>query len=158
MTWDTLVYLERKTSLLILATLDSSVDIPIDVVVRPFLIELRYVPTYCCLIRETKVQDDKPWYHDIYQFLRSHTYPEVAIAKDRRALRQLTTRFVICGDILYRWFAAGMLLLCLDWDSKNRMMREAHAGVCCPHMGWHMLAHKIMRIGYFWLTMETNYC
>ena len=58
-----------------LATLASSMDIPIDVVVRPLLIELRSAPAYCCLNRETEVQDDLPWYHDIYQFLRSNTYP-----------------------------------------------------------------------------------
>ena len=33
-----------------LATLASSVDIPIDVVIRPLLIELRSAPAYCCLI------------------------------------------------------------------------------------------------------------
>ena len=49
-----------------LATLASSMDIPTDVVIRPLLIESRFVPAYCCLIRETKVQDDLPWYHDIY--------------------------------------------------------------------------------------------
>ena len=85
-----------------LATLASSVDIPIDVVVRPLLIELRFAPTYYCLIGETEVQDDLPWYHDSYQFLRSGTYPEVATTKDQRALRHLATRFVICGDTLYR--------------------------------------------------------
>nr|CAN80615.1 hypothetical protein VITISV_038471 [Vitis vinifera] len=37
-------------------------------------------------------------------------------------------------------------------------MREVHAGVCGPHMRGHMLAHKIMRTGYFWLTMETDCC
>ena len=37
-------------------------------------------------------------------------------------------------------------------------MREVHAGVCGPHMGEHMLARKIMKIGYFWLTMETDCC
>ncbi|RVW40339.1 hypothetical protein CK203_114841 [Vitis vinifera] len=37
-------------------------------------------------------------------------------------------------------------------------MREVHAGVCGPHMGGHMLARKIMRTGYFWLTMETDCC
>ena len=31
-------------------------------------------------------------------------------------------------------------------------------GVCGPHMGGHMLARKIMRTGYFLLTMETDYC
>ena len=72
------------------------------VVIRLLLIELRSAPAYCCLIGETEVQDDLPWYHDIYQFLISDTYPEVATAKDRRALRNLATRFVICGDTLYR--------------------------------------------------------
>ncbi|RVW62232.1 Transposon Ty3-I Gag-Pol polyprotein [Vitis vinifera] len=94
-----------------LATLASSVDIPIDVVIRPLLIESR-----------------------------SGTYPEVATAKDRRALRNLATRFVICGDTLYRRSADGMLLLCLDRASADRVMREVHSGVCGPHMGGHMLA------------------
>ena len=49
-----------------LATLASSVDIPIDVVIRPLLIEMRFVPAYCCLVGKTEVQDDLPWYHDIY--------------------------------------------------------------------------------------------
>ncbi|RVW62698.1 hypothetical protein CK203_062684 [Vitis vinifera] len=141
-----------------LATLASSVDIPIDVVIRPLLIESRSAPAYCCLIGETEVQDDLPWYHDIYQFLRSGTYPEVATTKDRRALRHLATRFVICGDTLYRRSADGMLLLCLDRASADRVMREVHSGVCGPHMGGHMLARKIMRTGYFWLTMETDCC
>ncbi|KAL6310856.1 hypothetical protein AAG906_036946 [Vitis piasezkii] len=52
----------------------------------------------------------------------------------------------------------GLLLLCLDRTSADRVMREVHAGVCGPHMGGHMLARKIMRAGYFWLTMETDCC
>ncbi|KAL6323594.1 hypothetical protein AAG906_039185 [Vitis piasezkii] len=85
-----------------LATLTSSVDFSTDVVIRPLLIELRF-----------------------------GTYPKDATAKDRRALTQLATRFVICGETLYRRSTDGMLLL-------------FHAGVCCPHMGGHML-DKIMR-------------
>ena len=110
-----------------LATLASSVDFSIDVVVRPLLIELRSAPPYSCLIGNTEVQDDLPWYHDIYQFLRSGTYLEVGPTKDRRALRHLATRFVICGDTLYRRSADGMLLLCLDRASADRVMREVHA-------------------------------
>ena len=71
-------------------------------IVRPLLIESRSAPAYCCLIGDIKNQDELPWYHDIYQFLSCGAYPEIATAKDRRALRQLTTRFVICGDALYR--------------------------------------------------------
>ncbi|RVW66506.1 Retrovirus-related Pol polyprotein from transposon 17.6 [Vitis vinifera] len=99
--------------------------------IRPLLIELRSAPAYCCLIGE---QRSRMIYLGImiYQFLRSGTYPERS--------------------------ADGMLLLCLDRASADRVMREVHAGVCGPHMGGHMLARKIMRTGYFWLTMETDCC
>ena len=127
-------------------------------IIRLLLIETRFAPAYYHLIDEAEVQDDLPWFHDIHQFLRSGTYPEAATTKDRRALRQLATRFVICGKTLYRRSTDGMLLLCLDWASADQVMREVHAGVCGPHMGGHMLACKIMRTDYFWLTMETNCC
>ena len=51
-----------------------------------------------------------------------------------------------------------MLLLCLNCTSTDRVMRKVHVGVCGPHIWGHMLAHKIMRTDYFWLTMETNCC
>ena len=141
-----------------LATLASMIDIPKGVVVRPLLIDTRSVLAYCCLIDESGFDDGLPWYHDIYQFLRYGTYTEAVTAKDKRALRQLATRFVINGETLYRRTADGVLLLCLDRDSADRAMREVYAGVCGPHMGGHMLARKIMRTGYFWLTMKTDCC
>ena len=65
---------------------------------------------------------------------------------------------MIHGETLYRRTFDGVLLLCLDRDSANQAMREVHAGVCGPHIGGHMLARKILRTGYFWLTMETYCC
>ncbi|RVW61507.1 Retrovirus-related Pol polyprotein from transposon 17.6 [Vitis vinifera] len=107
-----------------LATLASMIDIPADATVRPLLIESRSAPAYCCLIDDMEIDDGLPWYHDIYHFLRLGVYPEAATAKDRRALRQLATRFVICGETLYRRSPDGMLLLCLDRASADRVMRE----------------------------------
>ncbi|RVW34749.1 hypothetical protein CK203_111347 [Vitis vinifera] len=111
-----------------------------DSIVRPLLIETRSAPTYYYLIGEIEDQIELPWYHDIYQFLSCGTYAESISAKDRRALRQLATRFVICGDALYRRSPDGLLLLCLDRTSADRVMREVHAGVYGLHMGGHMLA------------------
>ena len=141
-----------------LATLASMIDIPEGVVVRPLLVETRVVPTYCCLINESSFNDGLPWYHDIYQFIRYGTYLDVMAAKDMRTLRQLATHFMIHGETLYRRAIDGVLLLCLDQDSADRTMREVHVGVCGPHIGGHMLARKIMRTGYFWLTMEADCC
>ena len=78
------------------------IDIPIEATVRPLLIESRSVPAYYCLINEAKFDDGLPWYHDIYQFLRLGAYPEAAMAKDKRTLRQSVAQFVICGETLYR--------------------------------------------------------
>ena len=113
-----------------LATLASVVEIPAGVTMRPLMIETRFAPSYYCLIEDIENQDELPWYHDIYQFLSCGVYPETATPKDRRALRQLATRFVICGDALYRRSPDGLLLLCLDRASANRVMREVHVGVC----------------------------
>ena len=52
-----------------LATLAFMIDIPTKATVCRLLIELRFVPTYCCLIDEAEFDDGLPWYHDIYQFL-----------------------------------------------------------------------------------------
>ena len=97
-----------------LATLASMIDIHEGVVVRFLLIETRSVPSYCYLINESGFDDGLSWYHDIYHFLRYGTYLEAVTAKDKRALRQLATRFVIHGETLYRHTADGVLLLCLD--------------------------------------------
>ena len=40
-----------------LTTLASMIDIPTNTVVRSLLIESRSVPTYCCLIDETELDD-----------------------------------------------------------------------------------------------------
>ncbi|WKA00253.1 hypothetical protein VitviT2T_018632 [Vitis vinifera] len=116
------------------------IDIRADATVRLLLIESRSTPAYCCLIDDAEPDDGLPWYHDIYHFLRLSVYLETATAKDKRALRQLAARFMICGEMLYRRSPDGMLLLCLDRASVDRVMREIHSGVCGPHMGGHMLA------------------
>ena len=95
------------------------IDILANTIVCPLLIELRSIPAYCYLIDEAEFDDGLPWYYDIYQFLRLDIYLEVATAKDKRAFRQLATRFVICRETLYRRSADGMLLLCLDRVSTD---------------------------------------
>ena len=72
-----------------LATLASMIDIPEGVVVRPLLVEIRSVPTYCCLIYESGFDDGLPWYHDIYQFLRYGTYLEAVTAQGQESFEAI---------------------------------------------------------------------
>ncbi|RVW40341.1 Retrovirus-related Pol polyprotein from transposon 17.6 [Vitis vinifera] len=122
-----------------LATLASSMDIPTDVVIRPLLIESRFVPAYCCLIRETKVQDDLPWYHDIYRFLRSGTYLEAATTKDQRALRKISPKsssghefILVAIDYFTKWVEAastrGATHYSLVYGMKTVLLVETEMG------------------------------
>ena len=106
-----------------LATLASIIEIHVGVTMQPLLIETRSAPVYYCLIGDIENRDKFPWYHDIQQFLLYGTYPELAMAKDKRALRQLATKFVVYGDALYRRSPDVMLLLCVDCAFADRVIR-----------------------------------
>ena len=49
-----------------------------------------------------------------------------------------------------------MHLRCLKREEVEGVMEEVHQGICGSHMNGRMLAKKILRIGYYWNTMETD--
>ena len=46
---------------------------------------------------------------------------------------------------------------CVNKNEAQKLMEAIHEGVCGPYMNRTVLANKIARQGYFWLTMEINY-
>jgi len=48
------------------------------------------------------------------------------------------------------------LLRCIDARQATAVMSEVHSGVCGPHMNGYVLAKKILRASYYWLTMERD--
>ena len=49
-----------------------------------------------------------------------------------------------------------MHLRCLKKEEVERVKEEVHQGICGPYMNRRMLAKKILRMGYYWNTMEFN--
>lgn len=47
-----------------------------------------------------------------------------------------------------------MHLLCVPEHEARAIMEQVHEGECGPHMNGRPMAKKIVRQGYFWLTME----
>ncbi|XP_033512022.2 uncharacterized protein [Nicotiana tomentosiformis] len=45
----------------------------------------------------------------------------------------------------------------VDAKEASRLLEEIHVETCGPHMNMFVLAKKISKAGYFWMTMETNY-
>jgi hypothetical protein len=77
-----------------LATLTSLVQIPENTFIRPIEIKRREVLAHereVCMLHD-EINDRKPWYYDIGNFVEDMVYPEGADRKDRRVLRLLATQ------------------------------------------------------------------
>ncbi|XP_058216783.1 uncharacterized protein LOC131327654 [Rhododendron vialii] len=140
-----------------LATLVSMVKLPLGDKLRPILIEQRDYPAYQYVNSIDDVGDGLPWCHDIWNFVESGKYPADASKKDQLALRRIAAQYILCGGKLYKRSHCGMHKLCVSGSEATRIMEEVHEGVCGPHMSGVMLARKILRQGYFWFTMESQY-
>ena len=49
-----------------------------------------------------------------------------------------------------------VLLRCVDEGEAGMLMKEIHEGSFGTHANGHAMARKILRAGYYWLTMESN--
>jgi hypothetical protein len=75
---------------------------------------------------------------------------------DKKTLRRLAIDFYLDGEILYERSFDGTLLRCLNATYARKALREVHEGICSTHASGHMIARKIQRAGYFWMTLEKD--
>jgi len=139
-----------------LATLSSMFEINQDGVLPMIQMKSHEESTYCHFIEEEL--DGKPWYFDIKRYLKTREYPEEASENDKRTLRMLATNFILSEDVLYKRNHDMVLLRCVDAKETESILEEVHGGTFRTHMNGHSMARKILRAGYFWLTMENDCC
>ena len=137
-----------------LATLAAMATIDLGHRVQPVHIDIRNNPAYCYSIEEEI--DGKPWYYDIKNFVQKQEYPEEASKTDRKTIRRLAMSFYLDGEILYKRSFDGTLLRCLSATDARKALQEVHEGICSTHASGHMMARKIQRAGYFWMTLEKD--
>ena len=113
-------------------------------------------PVYCYLIEEEK--DGKPWYFDIKRYIEDKEYPHEASDNDKRTLQRLAAGFFLSGNILYKRNHDMVLLRCVNAREVEQMLVEVHEGSFETHANGHAMARKILRAGYYWLTMESDCC
>jgi ribonuclease HI len=143
-----------------LATLASLIKLAKGDDVRPLWIETRDIPAYyvCveeCMDVETEV-DNKPWYYDIKRFVQDREYPPQATENEKKYIRRMAFQFFLSGEILYKRTHDATLLRCVDAKEANRLIQEMHAGLMGAHTNGPFLARKIMRAGYYCLTMKRD--
>ncbi|XP_030964282.1 uncharacterized protein LOC115985480 [Quercus lobata] len=135
------------------------VETPEGVWTRPLEIEQSYKEVHKGKTEAsimTTEEEEVPWYYDIMKFLKLKAYLDGANKRECHSFKMMATQYILCGGQLYRRSYDGIHLRCLKKEEAERVMEEDHQGICGPYMNGRMLAKKILRIGYFWNTMETN--
>jgi len=51
-----------------------------------------------------------------------------------------------------------MLFRCVDSKEAELILQEVHERTFGTHMNGHSMARKILRTGYFWMTIENDCC
>ena len=60
------------------------------------------------------------------------------------------------NDKLYKRGFSQLYLRCVKEEEAKYILENVHDGICDDHMGAKSLVRKIMRVGYFWPTMQQD--
>ncbi|XP_019157206.1 PREDICTED: uncharacterized protein LOC109153800 [Ipomoea nil] len=91
------------------------------------------------------------WIEDVRRFKETGELPNDPGVAAR--VRRKTPSFQIIDGQMYKQSFGGPLLKCLLRPEAEKIMDEAHRGICTAHQGAHTLARKLVVQGYYWLTM-----
>ncbi|KAL3749236.1 hypothetical protein ACJRO7_010349 [Eucalyptus globulus] len=130
-----------------LTTLSSMLQATDGLEVEPLKIEVLPKPAYCMII--TEEPDGKSWYYDIINYIKRQEFPEGSTPADRKYITKMASKFFVSGENLYKRSYDSVLLRCVETTEATQIMQEVHEGICGPHMNGHMMAKKIMRLGYY---------
>jgi len=117
-------------------------------------LDMKTHPAHCMSVEEE--EDGKPWFYDIAQYLRFQKYPDHAVENDKKVIRKMSANFFLDGEVLYKRSRDQIMLRCVELEEAKKILKEVHGGICGTHASGHRMAKQIMRLGYYWLTMETD--
>ena len=98
------------------------------------------------------------WYSGIIQFLQKLEVSLDLTPNQARALKLKSVKFCRIDKLLYWKDRSRILLRCLDKEEVEQVMHHFHSRTCGGHHYWETTAHKILRVGYYWLVLFANVC
>ena len=90
----------------------------------------------------------------IVQYLQHGTVP--SDRSEARKLRIRAARYTLIENVLYRRSFTLPYLRFLTPSQANYAMNEVHEGICGAHHSARTLSYKLMRLGYYWPTMQKD--
>ena len=101
-----------------------------------------------------EVDSERNWTMPLISYLKNGMLPD---GKDAtRKLKVQASRFVLIKDVLYKRDFSRPYLRCLVPEEAEYIMREVHEGICGNHSRVRSLVHKLIKIGYYWPTMQKD--
>jgi hypothetical protein len=65
-------------------------------------------------------------------------------------------RFTMVNGTLYKRGFILPLLKCVSPEEGSYILRKIHEGICRSHFGARVLAHKAVRVGFYWPSMSKD--
>ena len=115
--------------------------------------EIQYMPSID-LLEMLQIEGEENWMTPIVSFLKDGRLPE---GKDEaRKLRVKSARYILMDEVLYKRGFSQPFLRCLAPNEVNYVLREVHEGAYGNHLGARSLVHKVVRVGYYWPTIQAD--
>ena len=87
-------------------------------------------------------------------YLKEEKLPQ---GKDEaRKLRIKSAKYFLMDEVLYKRGFSQRYLRCLAPDEANYVLRKVHEGACENHSGARSLVYKVIRVGYYWPTLQVD--
>jgi hypothetical protein len=90
------------------------------------------------------------WYKDIIFYLRSGKFHVTMNPKEQRTLKMKENQYMYIADKLFKINYDGILLICIDENQAQELIRELHEGICVGHFAPTATTHKIIRARFYW--------
>ena len=115
--------------------------------------EIQYMPSID-LPKVQQIGGNENWMTPIVGYLKEGKLPQGR--DEARKLRIKSTRYVLMDEMLYNRGFSQPYLRCLAPDEANYVLREVHEETCGNHSGARSLTHKVVRVGYYWPTIQAD--
>ena len=121
---------------------------------RPGLyMEVQTVPSIKGLL-VSHIQSANSWMDPILTYIKDGKLP--LDLSEARKVKVWSSRFTVLNDKLYKRGFSLPYLKCLNSEDVMYVLRKIHEGICGNHLGPRSLVGKVVRVGYFWLTMQKD--
>lgn len=114
-------------------------------------IEYQEAPGINCIKEIQQVIQEPSWMDPYIRYISEGVL--IDESKEARLLKKRVSCFVLLDGLLYRKSFSYLLLKCLRPFEVDYILWKIHEGIYGNHLGGRSLAYKVLRQGYYWLTM-----